>query len=145
MNLVEPSFTAEEYARRLAKTQALMQERGFDQLLVTDPANMNYLTGYNLWTMQHPQALLIPASGEDLLLFTRQLDAASAVLTTHLTEEQVLPCPERYVQQVDANPMEWLAKSMRETGRATGTLAIELESYFYTVGSHQARSRASGC
>lgn len=137
MNLPEPSFSADEYGYRLAKTQSLMQERGFDQLLVTDPANMNYLTGFNLWTMQHPQALLIPASGNDILLFTRQLDASGAVLTTHLTKEQVLACPERYVQQVNANPMEWLAKAMRERGRATGTLAIELDAYFYTVRSHQ--------
>jgi ectoine hydrolase len=39
---------------------------------------------------------------------------------------------------VDCHPMEWIAEAMRERGVATGTIAIELESNFYTVRSHEA-------
>jgi ectoine hydrolase len=133
----EPSFSAEEHADRLARTRALMEERGFDQLVVADPANINYLTGYDCWSFYTPQVLVVPASG-DIVFFTREVDAPGAVLTTRLKKEQVLAFPERYVHQVDCHPMDWIAEAMRERGLATGTLAIELESSFYTVRSHQA-------
>ncbi len=114
-----------------------MSKRGFDLLFVADPANINYLTGYNCWSFQNPQALVVPASG-DIVFFAREVDAPAAVLTTYLTEDQVFGTPERYVQQTDSHPMEWVAEVMRARGLASGTLAIELESSFYTVRSHQA-------
>lgn len=134
--MFEPNFSAEEYSSRLVKTRSLMRERGIDLLLVTDPANINYLTGYNCWSMTQPQGLLVPVSGE-VVLFLRQVDAPGAVLTTHLTEQQVLGFPEDYVDTPDRHPFEWIAGVMRERGLASGTLGIESDSFFYTVRSHE--------
>lgn len=41
------TFEVGEYLRRLKKTKHQMEKEGIDVLLVTDPANMNYLTGYD--------------------------------------------------------------------------------------------------
>jgi Xaa-Pro aminopeptidase len=135
--MFEPNFAAAEYAERLAKTQAVMQERGFDQLVVADPANLNYLVGYDCWSFYTPQVLVVPATGGPVF-FTREVDASGAVLTTFLSDQDVLAFPERYVQQVDCHPMDWIAEAMRERGLASGTIAIELESNYYTARSHMA-------
>jgi ectoine hydrolase len=44
------AFPDDEYAQRLKRTRVRMAEAGVDVLLVTDPANMNYLTGYDAWS-----------------------------------------------------------------------------------------------
>ena len=42
-------FTLAEFHRRIARTRAAMQDRGIDTLIVSDPSNMNWLTGYDGW------------------------------------------------------------------------------------------------
>lgn len=36
-----------------------MEKEGIDVLLVTDPANMNYLTGYDAWSFYVHQMLIV--------------------------------------------------------------------------------------
>ena len=43
-------FGAAEFATRLARTKARMAAAGLEVLIVCDPANMNYLTGYDGWS-----------------------------------------------------------------------------------------------
>ena len=50
MSQVELNFTREEYAERLEKTKKAMVEKGLDLLIVTDPSNMAWLTGYDGWS-----------------------------------------------------------------------------------------------
>ena len=40
-------FSEEEYQQRVRKTKQVMDKTGMEMLLVMDPANMNYLTGYD--------------------------------------------------------------------------------------------------
>ena len=40
-------FSKEEYQQRVRKTKEMMDKGGMEMLLVLDPANMNYLTGYD--------------------------------------------------------------------------------------------------
>lgn len=39
-------FPIEEYQQRIGKTKEAMDRSGIEMLLIMDPANMNYLTGY---------------------------------------------------------------------------------------------------
>jgi len=52
-----------------------MAEAGVDALLITDPANMNYLTGYDAWSFYVPQAVVVPARNEAPLWYGRGMDA----------------------------------------------------------------------
>ncbi|MCP4819243.1 MAG: ectoine hydrolase DoeA, partial [Shimia sp.] len=52
-------FTAEEYAARLAKTRKAMAVKGIDTLVVVDPSNMAWLTGYDGWSFYVPQAVIL--------------------------------------------------------------------------------------
>ena len=53
--VVNLPFSRQEYAQRLAKTRAAMQAQGLELLLVTDPSNMAWLTGYDGWSFYvHP-------------------------------------------------------------------------------------------
>ncbi|SDE40404.1 aminopeptidase P family N-terminal domain-containing protein, partial [Paraburkholderia lycopersici] len=40
------AFERSEYDSRIARTRSAMQKAGVELLIVTDPTNMNWLTGY---------------------------------------------------------------------------------------------------
>ena len=43
-------FEKQEYKNRLSKVKSAMEKKGIDLLVSQDPANMNYLTGYDAWS-----------------------------------------------------------------------------------------------
>jgi ectoine hydrolase len=126
-----------EHQARLERTRERMQGRGIDTLVVTDPANMHYLTGYDGWSFYTPQGVVVPYEG-DLLLFTRAMDTGGARLTTWLGERQILGFPEDYVQQRDRHPMQWLAGELLERDLVGGVVALEMDSYYFSPRAYEA-------
>ena len=51
-------FEKKEYKERLIKVKAEMQIRGIDLLISSDPADINYLTGYDAWSFYYAQCVL---------------------------------------------------------------------------------------
>ncbi len=49
-------FTREEYDARLAKVRQAMTESELDVLVVSDPSNMAWITGYDGWSFYTHQA-----------------------------------------------------------------------------------------
>src|SRR4026207_230396 len=56
-------FPMSEYDRRIQKTRAEMTRRGFDLLVISDPSNMAWLTGYDGWSFYVHQAVLLGLDG----------------------------------------------------------------------------------
>lgn len=127
------TFTLEEYQARLARLRARMSDQGIELLLVNDPANINYLTGYDGWSFYVPQ--LVAVSLNDGLPPTwigRRMDAAQAPLTSWLPAEHVVGYPETYVQAADRHPMDWIAGCLRERGWGEQRIGIETDSYYFS-------------
>ncbi len=60
MTAVDLRFSRDEFAARLTKTRAAMAAKGVDLLIVTDPSNMNWLTGYDGWSFYVHQCVIVP-------------------------------------------------------------------------------------
>ena len=58
-------FEKQEYKNRLSKVKLAMKKKGIDLLVSQDPANMNYLTGYDAWSFYYAQCVLVHIN-EDL-------------------------------------------------------------------------------
>ena len=58
MTTTNPNFTDAEYEARIARTRAEMEIRGLDLMIISDPSNMNWITGYDGWTFYVHQAVL---------------------------------------------------------------------------------------
>ncbi|MDH4012278.1 MAG: aminopeptidase P family N-terminal domain-containing protein, partial [Desulfobacterales bacterium] len=58
-------FEIEEYQERVSKTKMSMTEKGIDILVVSDPANMNYLTGYDGWSFYVPQVVILSIDDDE--------------------------------------------------------------------------------
>ena len=126
-----------EHATRLGRVRARMGERGLDTLLVFDPANMHYLTGYDGWSFYTPQGVAVTAEG-DVVLFTRQMDAAGARITTWLDDDRILGFPDDYVQQPDRHPLEWVARELGARGVIGDTVALEMDAYYFSPRAYEA-------
>ena len=48
-----------------------MQKKGIDLIISQDPANMNYLTGYDAWSFYYAQCVLIHINEDEPICFLR--------------------------------------------------------------------------
>lgn len=134
-----------EYDGRLARVRAEMERRSLSALVVTDPANLFYLTGYDAWSFYTPQCLVVPAEGP-LQLFARAMDAAGATFTTVLPAEQVHGYPEELVHRPDMHPFDWITARALEDGSLTdgpdSIVAVEADCHFFSARAYLALSAA---
>ncbi len=131
------NFSTEEYAERLRRTRQRMAERGIDTLVVIDPSNMNWLTGYDAWSFYTHQAVVVPQQGE-MFWYGRLMDASCAQRTVYLPDELILSYPDHYVQTPDRHPMDLLARIMTDRGLAGGVVGVEMDNYYVTAAAFAA-------
>jgi ectoine hydrolase len=137
--------SAAEFADRLDRVRKRMAEQSLSALVVSDPANLFYLSGYDAWSFYMPQCLVVPADG-DVQLFARAMDAAGARFTAVLPDEQVHGYPESLVHHRDRHPFEWILGRAREVGAlADGPdrlVGVEADSHFLSVRAYLALTAA---
>lgn len=135
-------FSREEFAVRVKNVKAEMAKRGIDVLLVADPSNIYYLTGYDAWSFYTPQAVVV-ALDADLPIWTgRFMDAASARRITYLPDSCIQPYPDSYVQAPDRHPFQLLAKLLESKGWASKAIGVEMDSFYYPARSHAVLTQA---
>lgn len=125
-----------EYNARLTKTKKCMAAEGIDVLLVTDPANMNYLTGYDAWSFYVHQLIVVMIEEEQPLWVGREQDASAARYTTWLDEEHIIPYTDDYVQSTVKHPMDFVCDLLKEYRQAEKTIAVEMDAYYFTAQSY---------
>ena len=134
-------FTQNEYADRLKRVRNSMQSHGFDTLVIGDPGNINWLTGYDAWSFYTPQIMVVGLDLEPTWL-GREMDAGAASFTTYLTDEQVVPFPESLVQQKDVHPAQFMGDWMASKGCDGNRIGYESDVYFLTpAGIDHLKSR----
>jgi len=125
-----------EYKNRLMKVKESMQEKGVEVLLVTDPANMNYLTGYDAWSFYVHQLLIISIEDEEPIWFGRGIDASAAVFTTWIKEENIISYHDDYVHSPENHPMELVASILIDKGLSNKRIAAEFDVFYFTAKNY---------
>ena len=97
------AFLKSEYDDRLQRVRAAMVKKSFDVLVIGDPCNINWLTGYDAWSFYTPQIMVVGLDHGPTWI-GRDMDAGAAAFTTYLEADQVVPFPEDYVQQKTQAP-----------------------------------------
>ncbi|MBA2175023.1 M24 family metallopeptidase [Halobacillus locisalis] len=125
-------FDILEYQQRLSHTKKRMEDCGIDVLLITDPANMNYLSGYDAWSFYVHQMLVIVIDEDQPLWIGRYLDANGARLTTWIYEENVIAYPDHYVHSDQHHPMDFISEILIQIGQGNRTVGVEMDHYYFT-------------
>lgn len=136
--MAEPrrDFTPEEYRQRIERIRSVMADKGLDLLVISDPSNMHYVTGYDGWSFYTHQAALLAMEG-DPVWWGRGIDALGAKRTVTMDDENIVGYEDSYVQNPEKHPMETLAALLRERGWDKGRIGVELDNYYYSAAAHQ--------
>jgi ectoine hydrolase len=129
-----------EYAERLRRVREAMAQRGFGALVVCDPANLFYLTGYNAWSFYTPQCLLVGADGPPHL-FARAQDAAGAGYTCNLSDDHIHGYPEDLVHRPGVHPFDWVSAEIRGLLPAGEVIGVECDTHFFSPRAYFALDR----
>ncbi len=129
-------FSTPEYQRRLRQTRARMDKQGLDLLIVSDPSNMAWLTGYDGWSFYVHQCVIVGPSG-DPVWFGRGQDANGARRTVWMADRQIIGYPDHYVQSTQRHPMDYLCAQLTDRGWHRGRLGVEMDNYWYSARAHE--------
>jgi len=133
-------FSLKEYENRLAKTREAMEGQGIDVLIISDPSNMAWLTGYDAWSFYVHQCVVLSLDGQTYW-FGRGIDVTGARLTTILAAENILAYQDIYVQSRDLHPMERLAAIFSSWGWQNAVIGVEMDNYYFSAAAMQALQR----
>ncbi|WP_127104425.1 M24 family metallopeptidase [Pararhodobacter zhoushanensis] len=131
----DSDFTRTEYDARLAQTRAAMAKAGLDSLIVSDPSNMAWLTGYDGWSFYVHQAVIIGPDGPPLW-WGRSMDTAGARRTVWMEADRIHGYDDTYVQNPAKHPMETLCALLADLGWAAGRVGVEMDNYYYSAKAH---------
>lgn len=126
-------FSLSEYRERIEKTKQLMEVEGVEVLLLTNPANMHYLSGYDGWSFYVHQALAVIMEEEQPLWIGRKQDANGAQLTTWLHTDHIIPYPDHYVHSHLKHPMDFVADILTQIGQGNRRIGVEMDAYYFTA------------
>lgn len=126
-------FEVAEYKDRLEKTKKSMEAKGIEVLIVTDPANMNYLTGFDGWSFYVHQCLIVMIDQPEPIWVGRGQDGNAARLTTWLSEENIRAYTDDYVHSLIKHPMDFVSDILKEKGYDKKIIATEMDAYYFTA------------
>jgi ectoine hydrolase len=130
-------FEKSEYLARLERTKDRMEKAGLDVLVVVDPANMNYLTGYDAQSYYQDQAVVIDLEADEPLWIGRKMDVACGRFTAWLSPQNLMGYPEDLVNSRLKHPMSYIAAVMRERGLGKKTIGIEMDAPHFTPRANE--------
>jgi len=128
-------FALSEYKERIAKTKERMSREGIEVLVICDPANMNYLTGYNALSFYVPQVEILGINEDEPIWIGRHMDAHGAKMTTWLKEENIRDYSDDYLQSPEKHPMDVVSHIIKEKGWGKKVIGVEMDQYYFTPHS----------
>jgi len=137
---IELTFSRSEYADRLSKTRIAIQAAGLDALIVVDPSNMAWLTGYDGWSFYVHQGVVVTLDDEPLW-WGRRMDAAGAARIVYMRESQILGYHDDYVQSTERHPMQDLAAELHSRGMARHNIGVEMDNYYFSAAAWETLKR----
>jgi len=127
-------FSRDEFYSRIAKTRSAMEKAGLELLIISDPSNMNWLTGYDGWSFYTHQAVLLSVEDEPVW-WGRGMDALGAKRTVFMQHENIVGYSDHYVQNPECHPMETLAELIRERGWVGRKCGLEMDNYYFSAAA----------
>ncbi len=125
-------FELSEFHDRLRRVKSAMQRQKVEVLLVSDPSNMNYLTGYDGWSFYVHQGVIIALDHDQPIWWGRGCDANGAKVTTWLSHDNIRQYVDDYVQNPLKHPMSFVADIIREHGWERKNIGVEMDNYWFT-------------
>lgn len=109
-----------------------MEAAGLDMLWITNPANMNWLVGYDAWSFYVHQGVLVSLTRAEPLWIGRGIDVSAARITTTLGDDSIRGYGDEFITGRD-HPMQFMARIITELGGARARIGVELDTHYFTA------------
>ncbi len=126
-------FEKQEYKERLKKVKILMQKKGIDLLVSQDPANMNYLTGYDAWSFYYAQCVLVHVNEDEPICFVRAQDGGGAHIKTYLQDKNIVKYDEKYIHTWPLHPYQYLVEIIKKRKWDNLNIGLEMDTHYFTA------------
>ena len=130
-------FSNKEFISRINKVKLKMNEKGIEILLISNPANQFYLTGYDGWSFYTPQMVLIHINDAQPYWIGRRMDAVGAKFTSFLNKNHIVSYPDTYVASTTKHPMNFLVEFIKKKKWHKKNIGVEMDDYYYSAKWHQ--------
>ncbi|MBF0278968.1 MAG: ectoine hydrolase DoeA [SAR324 cluster bacterium] len=127
-------FSLPEYRERIEKTRQAMVASELDLIIVSDPSNMNWLTGYNGWSFYVHQCVILTLDGEPLW-YGRGQDTNGAKRTCFMSEEHLIGYADHFVQSSQRHPMDYLAEIFKQRAWDKLRIGVEMDNYWFSAAA----------
>jgi Xaa-Pro dipeptidase len=115
-------FSRAEYARRYARAAALMEESGFDALVLASPSSIRYFTGLPTWVWVLPPVMpviaILPRLADHAIVVDSEFDRAGLEAATWLADLSLYGPGE--------DPIQKTHEALESRGLSKGRLGFEL-------------------
>ena len=128
------NFSLEEFQKRITKTRKKMISTGLNTLIISDPSNMNWLTGYDGWSFYVHQAVILSLDG-DPVWWGRGMDANGAKRTVFMESKNIHGYEDTYVQNPEKHPMSDLARLIKDLQLNEGNIGVEMDNYWFSASA----------
>ncbi|WP_234686068.1 M24 family metallopeptidase [Bradyrhizobium monzae] len=120
------AFPRTEYLRRVAAVRSKMVQRDIDVLVVTDGANITYLTGYTAKSPNDPKGIVLSMHQDEPTFILRKMDVPAAVHQTFMRREKIVAYPEALMGNPDVDGYDALIDLLFDVGLANRGVGLEL-------------------
>ncbi|GGJ99932.1 ectoine hydrolase DoeA [Lentibacillus kapialis] len=134
---MELLFDMSEYYNRLKKVKDSMEEHGLDVLLVSNPSNINYLSGYDAYSFYVVQALIVIKDQDQPYWIGRRQDANGAKLTTWLEDDHIYYYTDDYLHSTTKHPMDVIAHVLKQLRQDRRRIGLEMGSYYFSAIAYE--------
>ena len=124
----ELAFPVEEYETRLAAVRQGMRERDIDALVVQHPPNVLYLTGYQTFSSNAGECVVVPLEGDPTLLVPPP-ELGGALLHTWLDDQRGY-APDRSEEQ-------YIAGTLMDNNLDGARVGVEKGSHGLPAGAYE--------
>ena len=123
------AFPAEEYASRRARVREALVEKNLDAILVTTPANLTWLTGYDMvwYHLNNLTSLLVRADSDETVFFDTQLH--KTLLSTTPEIREVIYLDSGGVAGVLEEKIAVIVDGIGSKGLGSGRIGLEMWGY----------------
>jgi Xaa-Pro aminopeptidase len=125
----EQPFPAEEYADRRARVRKALADANLDAILVTTPANITWLTGYDMvwYHLQNLTGLLVRADSDDTVFFDSSAHTNIISVTPEISD--VIYVDAAAVSGTVEESISAIVGGVASKGLASSRIALEMWGY----------------
>jgi|SRR5690625_4652652 len=128
------AFDIAEYKERVRKVKIKMEEQGIEVLLITDPSNMNYISGYDALSYYVPQGVIVSSDLDEPICIIRLQDLYCATETTWMQKKNIVAYPDKYLWEPKTlHVMDFISDLMKEKGLDHKKLGLEYDAYYFNA------------